>query len=45
MGYAARPYSPVPDVTLSDDDFAVVRLDRNGAPDPAFGQGASPPPP
>ncbi|MBB6015763.1 NPCBM/NEW2 domain-containing protein [Deinococcus radiopugnans] len=39
VGYAARPYSPVPDVTLSDDDFAVVRLDRNGAPDPAFGQG------
>ncbi|GGO19130.1 NPCBM/NEW2 domain-containing protein [Deinococcus humi] len=39
VGYAARPYSPFPDVTLSDDDFAVVRLDSGGTPDSSFGQG------
>lgn len=37
VGHASRPFSPLPGVTLSDRDFAVVRLDSSGAVDTTFG--------
>ncbi|CAM3235484.1 Glycosyl hydrolase family 98 putative carbohydrate-binding module domain-containing protein [Deinococcus saxicola] len=37
-GYAARPFSPAPGVTLSDDDFALVRLNSDGKLDFTFGE-------
>ncbi|OLV17045.1 NPCBM/NEW2 domain-containing protein [Deinococcus marmoris] len=37
-GYASRPFSPAPGVTLSDDDFALVRLGSDGRPDLTFGK-------
>ncbi|WP_415813090.1 NPCBM/NEW2 domain-containing protein, partial [Deinococcus marmoris] len=36
-GYASRPFSPAPGVTLSDDDFALVRLNGDGKLDLTFG--------